>query len=825
MRVPVKLLGFVFWLFFFNCGQCEDCFRKDIKYENTEPAVKASYSNGETVRVNCMTGFTGVYRLKCEEGTWKATIERKCAKKKCSHPGDTPNGDFKLTAGSEFVFGATVLYTCKKGFEMTSRINQRTCRAQGWDNTVPVCEEITCTAPVISNGSVVEPVQEYQRDAILKYRCSPGFKPREGIPRCAKFGWTLNPECDEVTCELKSIRFGVKKINPEGKTIFRGGESVEITCAERYWIFRTKETIRSFTCQNNGEWDHEPVCEVIRCEVPRDQYVYRPYSYFRGDMTLGAKISYYCFDGVDYEKAEATCTQDGWTPKPLCAEKMCAAPIIPNAEILGDQRQKYSKNSWIQYQCLPGFEPEQPKYITCNSRTEWTGILQCTAKQKLCPALSVKNGFIHTLSSNEEEIFYSCDTGYKPFRGNWWDSVTCSRGSWSEEPQCIREEECGAFPSVHHGKLKQTKQIFNDGDTTALECDPGFKPTQRFIKCVSGTWETPVCEVDVHCDSPPKVENAFITSKPKEFYGYGSSVTYACRSSFLINGKSTVFCRSGTWEETPTCKEVMCVANLTENMRSDVTDDEHLGPEISVRSGHTITLTCLGKGMKLKHNKITCLPEGQWNVPFPKCIREVMCVANLTENMRSDVTDDEHLGPEISVRSGRTITLTCLGKGMKLKHNKITCLPEGQWNVPFPKCIREVMCVANLTENMRSDEHLGPEVSVRPGDTITLSCVGRELQGQSKISCLSDGKWNPSFPKCVGEVLCPLNTAEEDLKMERFPDIDRPVKYGDKLTFSCNREGLTLKGEKEITCLPSGQWSSPFPKCEAETTDDQQDKQ
>nr|AZZ09388.1 putative complement factor h-like 2 [Ctenopharyngodon idella] len=336
-----------------------------------------------------------------------------------------------------------------------------------------------CTAPVISNGFVVEPVQEYQRDAILKYRCLPGFKAREGTPRCAKFGWTLNPECDEVTCELKSIRLEVNKINPEGKTLFRAGESVEITCTKRFFF----------------------------------------------------------------------------------------------------------------------------------------------AKQKLCPDLSVENGLIHKHSSNEEEIFYTCNTGYKPFSGNWWDSVTCSKGSWSEEPRCIRKEECGAFPSVHHGKLKKTKQIFHDGETTAFECDPGFIPTQRFIKCVSGTWETPVCEVDVHCGFPPKVENAFITSKPEEFYVHRSSITYACGSSFLMNGKSTVFCRSGTWEEVPTCKEVMCVANLTVNMRSDVTADEHTGPEVSVRSGHTITLSCVGKKVKLQgDSKITCLSNGEWNIPFPKCV-------------------------------------------------------------------------------------------------------------------------------------------------------------------------------------------------------------
>ncbi|XP_067252422.1 complement factor H-like [Chanodichthys erythropterus] len=325
MRVPVKLLGFVFWLFFFNCGQCRDCLREDIKYENTEPAAKASYSDGETVRLNCMTGFTGVYRLKCEEGTWDTIVERKCAKKKCSHPGDTPNGDFKLTAGSEFVFGATVLYTCKKGFEMTSRINHRTCRAQGWDNTVPVCEavkcpairtnafvnasgnteegsygdvihfecvsadkkidgssdihctetgewsdsvptckEITCTAPVISNGFVVEPEEEYQRDAILKYRCSPGFKAREGIPRCAKFGWTLNPECDEGMCPLNTTDEDIiMERSPDIEGPVKPGHKLIFSCNGEGLKLKGQKEI---TCQSNGEWSSPfPKCEEVMC--------------------------------------------------------------------------------------------------------------------------------------------------------------------------------------------------------------------------------------------------------------------------------------------------------------------------------------------------------------------------------------------------------------------------------------------------------------------------------------------------------------------------------------------------------------------------------
>lgn len=50
------------------------------------------------------------------------------------------------------------------------------------------------------------------------------------------------------------------------------------------------------------------------------------------------------------------------------------------------------------------------------------------------------------------------------------------------------------------------------------------------------------------------MENAVITSKPKEMYLNGSKVTYACQSSYLMNGESTVFCHNGTWEEAPKCQ-------------------------------------------------------------------------------------------------------------------------------------------------------------------------------------------------------------------------------------------------------------------------------
>ncbi|XP_073701025.1 complement factor H-related protein 2-like isoform X2 [Garra rufa] len=106
----------------------------------------------------------------------------------------------------------------------------------------------------------------------------------------------------------------------------------------------------------------------------------------------------------------------------------------------------------------------------------------------------------------------------------------------------------------------------------------------------------------------------------------------------------------------------------------------------------------------------------------------------------------------------------------------------------------------------------------KPGHILVFRCTDVKLKmyGQRTIECLSDGKWDYPYPKC-GDVTCPLNTTENNIKITRFPDLQSPVKPGHKLMFSCNGQGLILKGQREITCQSNGEWSSPFPKCEKAT--------
>lgn len=40
---------------------------------------------------------------------------------------------------------------------------------------------------------------------------------------------------------------------------------------------------------------------------------------------------------------------------------------------------------------------------------------------------------------------------------------------------------------------------------------------------------------------------------------------------------------------------------------------------------------------------------------------------------------------------------------------------------------------------------------IKYGHRLTFSCVAQILQGPKEITCLSNGQWSSPFPKCVGK--------------------------------------------------------------------------
>ncbi|KAJ6649684.1 Locomotion-related protein Hikaru genki, partial [Pseudolycoriella hygida] len=116
-----------------------------------------------------------------------------------------------------------------------------------------------------------------------------------------------------------------------------------------------------------------------------------------------------------------------------------------------------------------------------------------------------------------------------------------------------------------------------------------------------------------------------------------------------------------------------------------------------------------------------------------------------------------------------------------------------------------------------------PEIPARRGLTMStnetkmsirvqLSCAnGNSLIGASELMCLPSGNWSAPLPVCES-VECgdlPI-TASSNRSVPRVAVLSREV--GGRAAFSC-RSGYGIRGPSESICLPSGEWSLPFPDC------------
>ncbi|XP_056614116.1 C4b-binding protein-like isoform X2 [Triplophysa dalaica] len=576
----------------------------------------------------------------------------------------------------------------------------------------------------------------------------------------------------EITCELKEIKYGIQAIEPEGKTFFRAGETVQIICSERFRIFWTKESTQTFKCQNDGEWDNNPTCEEIRCEIPRDSRLYYAFYYFYGNMKLDVTKSYRCLSEYRQMAAVATCTRDGWKPDPLCADNTCEAPNIPNAQILSHERTNYDVNTRIQYKCLPGFEPEQLIEITCNSAGTWINKQNCVVKEGSCTTPLLENGYIDRDPPTEDTIFYLCNTGYKTLTGKWWGAATCINGHWLNEPRCIQDKKCGALPNVQHGRLNET----NAGRSAEIICDPGYKSSNKLIKCENGIWETPTCKVDEEgCVSPERVENAVVISKPQERYSPTSHVTYKCLRHFTINGNGNVFCHNSTWDKAPICEAFCSKPLLTVNNCKliDETQDER-----KYSHGDTICYECDDGYESMGETIAKC--DGQTWI-YPECMRKAQCTKPTKNLQYVTLSDEKNLFNNFD-----TLRYKCNKPYDKIPGGTLTCRDE--------KWIGTIGCTSSICPpppEIEDGDFITKDMTSEVITKVTYSCQYYYVLNERKehYSC-RDGRWETP-PKCLKPCkLTPEIYTDYNIQLIR----DNYVKHSDEeIRFKCN-EGWNAGG-------------------------------
>ncbi|XP_037553857.1 complement factor H like 3 [Nematolebias whitei] len=777
-----------------DCGHPGDAEFADFELEKGEDFVF-----GSQVIYKCQKGYHMVsrnYRRRCTANGWDGVVPV-CEASQCPvfHVG--PHVQVIGNPG-EAIFGNVVRFICASNDKILKGSAEIYCNENGaWVGEIPTCEEVKCDTPVIEHGDVVGSRQQYKENEELNFKCGHFYKRSDGRPsRCVKVGskaeWVPTPGCELIKCGLTRLRGTT--YNFQNKNLFLPQEKLQVTCGEKFYILNAKTTTAEVTCKENGQWDISPVCLEVRCpaRLPNENLSGDDRTLgknFLGDTVLYTCESYYeKTDGVSH----ATCTRDGWTPKPLCYAKYCPYPDFENAEITRSSRY-YRNGEKVTYRCLPG----DGKHFTATcERGIWTGNKNCLDVIP-CSKPPISHGF--AVGSFIDTVYYSCDEGYKLFTKSWWGQAKCTNGHWSKFHLCIENRFCGEAPEIPNGRV-ELRNHPGHSERFEIVCSEGYRTETDQLPCHDGTWDlealqticSPAAE---RCSSPPKVENAVVKTPYQSKYLSDTSVTYQCRKSYRMTGKDTITCKDGNWET----ENITCIPYCEKLHDFKLTVNSSMDKEM-YEDGEVIEYVCNAPGTI--EGSATCV-NSKWTktveCPAPPCE-----IGELTSNLRISGFPPK----DNRVNARNKIRFFCLENYDLEGSAEIECLETGMWKSPFPNCSKK----CEVPEVAKSLLITPSAAYYSKGANIRFECreSGRFIEGKKQIECLGNRTWSAPPPTC--EIKCKVPTLTENVEIQS-PAQDQAVSIGRTITFTCRHDWLSMQGNSAIECLGNGQWNGQPPTC------------
>ncbi|XP_066503179.1 complement factor H-like [Hoplias malabaricus] len=292
-------------------------------------SLKSHYTEGDKLLYTCQQGYVSLGKIiyTCDNTQWVNKRNNKCSRKRCELPADIPNGRYDIVNGTDFVFGSTIKYICHEGYHMMSRVDTRTCLAGGWDNHLPVCEELSCVLPETESNVIVVDLPDYGNVLRYGYRLqftcnSPGLKllgPKEVT--CQENGeWTSSPpRCEDVTCDIQWISSRVSVYGlPEKNAPMKYGHKLHFSCSHPETILNGPSEV---TCSTGGTWSSPfPTCEESRaCGSPPSFGFAKLTKPLKDTYKHGESIKYTCQEYYKMEgSAHMSCNQGTWTGSIKC---------------------------------------------------------------------------------------------------------------------------------------------------------------------------------------------------------------------------------------------------------------------------------------------------------------------------------------------------------------------------------------------------------------------------------------------------------------------------------------------------------------------------
>ncbi|XP_056456299.1 complement receptor type 1-like isoform X5 [Gadus chalcogrammus] len=202
--------------------------------------------------------------------------------------------------------------------------------------------------------------------------------------RCQNGQWSpRTPTCIEVTCRLPQLN-GNTYLDVN-KDRYVPGETVLVKCnRDRCFSYDDQRTQKTITCTGSGEWDSAAICQEIRCQDPNDPHLKEQLE----SRWMDGYAPYRCKEGFKpTHGGRARCTENGWTPNPLCQVARCYLPTtVANSDIIGDKREVYNHGAAVTYACHTNYRMEGERTIRCQSGQWSPRTPTCIGVKTFCDA-------------------------------------------------------------------------------------------------------------------------------------------------------------------------------------------------------------------------------------------------------------------------------------------------------------------------------------------------------------------------------------------------------------------------------------------------------
>ncbi|XP_076598038.1 membrane cofactor protein-like isoform X4 [Chaetodon auriga] len=326
---------------------------------------------------------------------------------------------------------------------------------------------------------------------------------------------------------------------------------------------------------------------------------------------------------------------------------------------------------------------------------------------------------------NGTQVTFACHVGFRSVGGS--GVITCSDGSWSSVRLRCERKNCGSVGEVENGHVDYPEGT-EFGDKVVITCNPGYrfvgKQGPREIICGDQGWMSrlPVCEA-VTCEPPPALVDGTFTPN-KDTYSSGDVVLYSCQNGLTLSGSKSVSCSDdGTFQPAPpTCIMVQCKDPDVKN------GDWVQGSRPPFGYKATVTFKCRSGFIMNGESTQTCEINNEWSPGLPTCEKmpDPTKATNTTATTTTTKKPTDGQCPDPAVENGEriedsgppyryktTVTYQCKS-GFEMVGKPVqTCEESGQWSPGLPKC-----------EKSSANNYVMPLAIALAAISVLLICCG-----------------------------------------------------------------------------------------------------